>query len=206
MQGHYQPYAPMPGPPPGPPRRDRANLVPLFILVGVLVVALLGTLAFVLVKTIREDDGEGALPERTIPGPAESTPLNPRAVTAAFAGTWSGAGYYHNNDSEKRNFDATITLTEGSESGTSSYTGFVCSGTLRVESVTPSKIIMHETITQGQETGGNCEDVPTGYVTLTPRGDGSVLYSWFGTREKMLANNTSSQATLTRSGTGGTTT
>ncbi|HEX2315967.1 MAG TPA: hypothetical protein VHJ17_19635 [Thermomonospora sp.] len=193
MQGHYQPYAPMPPGPPGPPRRDRANLVPIFVIVGVLMVALLGALTFVVVK-VTEDDPE----VRTLPAPADSTPLNPRAVTATFAGTWTGTGYYHNNDGEKRNFDATLTLTEGSETGTSSYTGFVCSGTLRVESVTSSKVVMYEVITQGNEPGGNCEDAASGYVTLTPRGDGSVLYSWFGTREKMLSGNTSSQATLSR--------
>lgn len=197
MQGQYQPYPPMPpGPQFPPPRRDKANLVPLFIGLGVLAVALLGTLTFVVVKAGRGDDTPD--PVNTV----AQTPVNPRAVTAAFSGTWSGAGYYHNTSGDKRNFTATITLTQGSETGTSSYTGFVCSGTLRVESVTADKISMYETITQGNEPGGNCSDASSGYVTLSTRADGSVLYSWFGTRAKMLAEDTSSQATLSRQTTG----
>lgn len=204
MQGPYPPYAPMPPGqplPPQPPRRDGANLVPLFVIIGVALIALLGTLTFVMVKVSGGgDDSPDYLATTASPQP------DPRAVPRQFAGTWTGTGYYHNANGEKRDFDATLTLTEGSEIGTSSYTGFVCSGTLRVESVTPSKIVMYEEITQGEESGGNCEDAPTGYVTLVPRSDGSVLYSWYGSREKMLAGRTSSQATLTRTQSYGTST
>ncbi|SEG92282.1 hypothetical protein SAMN04489712_1334 [Thermomonospora echinospora] len=192
MQGPYQPYAPIPPGPPLPPRRDRANLVPLFIIIGVLAVALLGTLTYLVVKVGGDDD----LRTGTVVTPTRAA--NPRAINAAFSGTWTGSGYYHNNDGEKRNFDATLTLTEGGETGTSSYTGFVCSGTLRVESVTPDKVVMYEVITQGNEPGGNCSDAATGYVTLTLRSDGTVLYSWYGNRDKMLSGDTSSQATLSR--------
>jgi hypothetical protein len=193
MQGPYQPYAPMPpGPPLPPPRRDRANLVPIFVILGVVMVALLGTLTYLVAKVGGSDD------RPTDVAVTSARPTSPRAITASFAGTWTGTGYYHNNSGEKRNFDATLTLTEGGETGTSSYTGFVCSGTLRVESVTPTKVVMYEVITQGNEPGGNCSDAATGYVTLTPRSDGTVLYSWYGTREKMLSGDTSSQATLSR--------
>jgi hypothetical protein len=165
----------------------------VFIIMGVAVVALLGTLTYLVARA----DGGGERPG-VVAVPPSASPANPRAITAAFSGTWTGTGYYHNSSGEKRNFDATLTLTEGGETGTSSYTGFVCSGTLRVESVTPTKVVMYEVITQGNEPGGNCSDAASGYVTLTPRSDGTVLYSWYGTREKMLAGNTSSQATLSR--------
>jgi hypothetical protein len=202
MHGQYPPYPPLPPPgppygPPPPPRRDRANLVPLFVLLGVLAVALLGTLTFVVVKVAGSEGGE---PLQAV----EATPsaVSPRAVTGNFAGTWKGEGYYHNKKGEKRNFTANITLTEGSDTGRASYTGFDCSGTLRVESVSSDKIVMYERIIQGNEPGGNCASASTGYVTLTVRADGGVLYSWYSTRAKLDASNPASQATLSREQTG----
>lgn len=204
MQGQYQPYPPMPpgpfGPPPPPRRGSGANLVPLFIVIGMLAVAMLGAVAFVIVKANGGGHSDYGTVRTVVPS------YNPRAVTAPFSGTWTGSGYYYNASHVQRTFNATISLTQGAETGTSSYTGFACSGLLRVESVTPTKVVMAETITQGNQPGGNCADAASGYVTLTARPDGGALYTWYSTRQKMLDNNTSSQATLTRqSSTAGTT-
>lgn len=193
MQGQYPPYNPMPPgshvPPPRP--RDGANLVPVFIVLGVLAVALLGAVTFVVVRVAGSAGTDE--PIRTV-----LPSYNPRAISSTFAGTWTGSGYYHNGSGARRTFNATLTLSQGAESGTSAYTGFACSGLLRVESVTPGRVVMAETITQGNEAGGNCADAASGYVTLTTQSSGSVLFAWYSTRQKMNDNDTSSQATLTR--------
>ncbi|RAY15521.1 hypothetical protein DPM19_06870 [Actinomadura craniellae] len=188
------PFGP-PGPPfqPGPPRRSSA--APLLISLGVGTLALFVLLAVVVV-TLGGDD-EDPDPTRTTAVSA-SPSINPRAVPANFSGVWNGLGYYHNSSGTKKEFSATITLTQGAESGTSTYTGFACSGELRVDSVTSDKIVFYETITKGAEAGGNCASVPTGYVALRLRDDGQVQYSWYSDRTRLETDNSSSRAVLGR--------
>lgn len=212
MHGQYQPYGP---PPPGypPPRRDKANLVPLFIAIGTVVVLLLGGLTFVLVRATGGDGDDGGS-EGDLFGPGSSPTYSAspspeydgRAITADYAGTWSGTGFYTNASGNKRSFTARITLFSGLQTGSSFYTGFLCSGRLQVESITPTKLVVTETITVGAQKGGGCEDAPTGFLVLERSGDSTMQYQWFGSRTKMESGRESSSvATLSRvtqSGTG----
>ncbi|MBA9003398.1 hypothetical protein [Thermomonospora cellulosilytica] len=194
MQGPYQPYSPIPpGPPVPPPRRDPANVLILLVIVGTVVVALLGTFGYLLTQAGDDDE-----PEIRVTQAQVTPPPDPRAITEVFAGTWNGSGYYLNTKGDRRNFTATLTLTEGASTGVSTYTGYECTGRLSVESVTATRVVMYETITQGSESGGDCEDAPTGYITLTLDSSGTVEYDWYSTRAKMLSDDTASEATLTR--------
>ena len=104
------------------------------------------------------------------PPTAGATPSQGPATPGAFDGSWSGVVTQPPTDT----YHVRVTLTAGTTAGTISYsgTGFSCSGSLHLTNASPSKLLMSQSITNGQS---KCEN---GQVTIRLRGTHRIWFSF----------------------------
>ncbi|MBC6458799.1 serine/threonine-protein kinase [Actinomadura sp. HBU206391] len=176
------PRPPMQPPYPPPAPRGSNSNGPLIAGVGCVVVALVVILLVALGVAMNNDDAD---PETSYTPysyrpysytpysytPFSLTPFSSRLLHSNFGGTWKGNGYQSQGGTSS--WDITLTLTSGNLTGRIEYDNGKCSGITLVDSSSPSKTVLRDTITRN---AGNC--YTSGYVTLYYSTSTSVRFEW----------------------------
>ncbi|GAA3217992.1 hypothetical protein [Actinocorallia longicatena] len=170
--GTPPPYGPGGGAPPPyypqgqPPRRPGGQLPVVMLVIGVVLVAVLAVVAFVV---LREDDK----------GTPVVKPTNADVFTSAYAGKWSSTVYQKKPTTGS--FVATVEITAGSATGTITYVNapgeaaWSCSGTLTfLKRLGGSgyKTVVREHLTT--KSSDKCNTF--GYDVLFPKDDGTGMF------------------------------
>ncbi|GAA2104976.1 serine/threonine-protein kinase [Actinomadura alba] len=167
--------------PPHPPSKSGTS-GPLIAGVGCVVMALLVILVVALVVALDTDSPstrETSEPYSYTPysyTPFSYTPSTTR-LHANFGGTWEGRGYQSlsgtGSTGSPWDWDITLNLISNGLSGRIEYANSRCSGITIVQSSTPSKAVLRDTITSN---GGGC--YTTGYVTLYHQTSTTLRFEW----------------------------
>ncbi|MFA1539902.1 serine/threonine protein kinase [Actinomadura monticuli] len=206
----HSPSTPPPQPSFQKPRPATAPLPKLRLTLAACILLILVGAGFTIVSKFGRDHGEatqtGTAPgtNNTTPSPQTPTqPQQPPATTSAlpterprespgdpgdvpprFLGQWTGTVTH--DATIQRTYSALITITGGKktqEIGQSEYSSMGCRGTLRLVSVTQTRLVVEEHIDKG-----DCKDVVL--ITLTYRRPRSLLY------EYKLSSSTSGEGEL----------